>query len=274
MNRLTQDILTSVTGNLPKAVLFVRRAAVLPGSTAAQAAKDAAALQKELLANTKAALNNPMAAATSLATVTAMAGLKGYLPMQVQYNPSALYLDTSSAGLREIDNSSVANLGTNQIAQITTPTITTLGMQLIFDDVNTQDAFMFDALDISAGGAMSHVMNLAREHSVKKYAEGLIACLMSPITRQIIFYWSDMVFRGELFQVNVNYTMFNRKGEPIRATVELTIQQTAETESTEKGGYWDTAFTRAFGEADENLDTGGASGVQKALNNNLLNLSI
>ena len=49
----------------------------------------------------------------------------------------------------------------------------------------------------------------------------------------------DMIFCGELNQVNVNYTMFNKSGEPIRATVDIVIQQTASSIRDDKGGYWE-----------------------------------
>ena len=83
-----------------------------------------------------------------------------------------------------------------------------------------------------------------------------------------------MIFRGELKSVDANFTMFNKKGNPIRAVVNITIQQDFDSAKDEKGGYWDMAFTKAFGKADQNMITGEKSLGDKIMNNSVLNINI
>ncbi|MCR5503803.1 MAG: hypothetical protein K6F53_12430 [Lachnospiraceae bacterium] len=279
-SKIGQDALNSLTGNLPKAILFVRKysPAMNLGTTAGEqkALTDSIKLQKALVATTKSKLGGN-AGTASFETLKAKGMASGFTALRVQYNPSTIYMDTS-AGLREVDESSISNIMNNQIKQFKSDAITTLGMQLIFDDMDLMDAFMLDTATLNTGNALSaagKVTGIKRtKFSVRTEVEGLIACLFSPITRLVVFCWSDMVFRGELFQVNANYTMFNKYGDPIRALVEITIQQDHLMETAERGGYWDTAFTAAFGNAGTSAVSGAASAFSKATNNSLLNLSI
>ncbi|MBR4529361.1 MAG: hypothetical protein IKO80_03670 [Lachnospiraceae bacterium] len=284
MTKIDQDALSSLTGNLPKAVLYVRKySGDLVSKDKATRAKEqenalkgAKDLQKALMKKTKSALGGSMGTA-SYEDMVSMGKKNGFTAMQVQYNPSSIYMDTS-AGLREIDNSNISNIMNNQITQINTEAITTMAMQLVFDDMDLMDAFMIDSMGLNTGNLVSGAAKLAgtkrTKFSVRTEVEGLIACLFSPVTRQVIFAWSDMIFRGELFQVNANYTMFNKYGDPIRATVEVSIQQDHLMEGYEKGSYWDSAFDETFGTAGADLVKDATSDLTKKSNNALLNLSI
>ncbi|MBR3307541.1 MAG: hypothetical protein IKI75_09875 [Lachnospiraceae bacterium] len=299
------DTVANTAGDLPKAVIFVRRYQPNLLYTDSQlqtqeqlmqgmAEEEAKASMEGFLQNMGAtALDSTntslgkmqdaldgagaqMRGSASFERMRAQAELNGYVAMEVQYNPSSIYLDTS-AGLREIDNSSISNIMNNQVTQITTDSITTLGMQLVFDAMNQQDAFMLDSPSLlSAGGVASMVQDLwnSEGFSVRTQVEGLIACLLSPLTRRIIFCWSDIFFKGELNQVNANYTMFNKKGNPIRATVDIAIQQDHKAEGSQRGSHWYKAFDKAFGEAGMDNLVGAASGWAKGSNNALLNFSI
>ncbi|MBQ7680050.1 MAG: hypothetical protein IJT34_09410, partial [Butyrivibrio sp.] len=272
-----QDAASSLLGCLPKAVLMIWK----DRTTKAEDVNDGMkALQRTLLNETKMSKQSDMEAAmTGVPGLDKIKDLGGdnFMTIQVQYNPSSIYLDTS-AGMREIDSSSISNIMANQVTQINTEAITTLAMQLVLDDMNIQDAFMLDSLNISTGTAASLLMDVARPHSVRMQVEALIACLMTPATQQAIFYWSDMVFRGVMFQVNANYTMFNKKGEPVRAVLDIQMQQDHQMESAEKGGYWDKAFNRVFGEPG-NLSLKGKENISPnalgpAGRNALLNLAL
>ncbi|MCR5093435.1 MAG: hypothetical protein K6B72_05630 [Lachnospiraceae bacterium] len=275
---LANNLLSSLTGSVSKAVLFVRDYDTFKNTagTPAEADKKAKALEKSLRNLTKGALGGH-AGTLDFGSYTNLASSNGYCAMRVQYNPSSIYIETQS-GLQEKDNRDASNIVNNQITQINAPTTTTLGMKLIFDDMDVADAFMLDSAPLSVAGianAVAKKKDIKRtEYTVQKEVEGLIACLISPITRDVIFAWSDMIFRGQLFQVNANYTMFNKRGNPVRAEVEITIQQGKDGESSDKGGYWDTAFTRAFGDESGDKLSGGASSLMQNTNNALLNLSI
>ncbi len=293
-DKIGQDLLNSLTGNLPKAVLFVRKyeekllvsnprnvqqglmekiQVLMQNATSFHAQ----ILTSDILSNSKAALGGNTAGSMSFESLKAKGEAQGFAALRVQYNPNSIYLDTS-AGLREIDNSSISNMMNNQITQIHSPGITTLGTQLIFDDMDVMDAFMLDSSMMSTGAAMSAIGKATgikkKKFTVKTEVEGLIACLLSPLTRTVVFTWGDMVFWGELFQVNANYTMFNKSGNPIRAVVEISIQQDTKMVDNAVDSYWNKAFDAAFGEAGKNVASGGKSMLNKVTNNALLNLNI
>ena len=280
---LGQNLLSSLTGNIPKAVLFVRKyeevKATDPNGQEAKSAdmtEKARALQKDLLAKTKASLGGNTGT-LDLSEYAAVGEKSGFVPLQVQYNPNSIYFDTI-AGSQENLSKDPSNIMSTQLTQISADLVTNMAFQLIFDDMDVMDSFMLDSSMISTGGALSAIGKAAgikkNEFTVKNEVEAIIACLLSPYTREVVFAWSDMVFYGQLFQVNAKYTMFNKRGNPVRATVEVTIQQGVDPESSAKGGVWDQAFDRAFGAANKSALSGGLSELSQATNNALLNLSI
>ena len=68
--------------------------------------------------------------------------------------------------------------------------------------------------------------------------------------------------------------MFNKVGNPIRGVVDLTIRQGDEPQYGYDEIYWDQAFTKAFGKAEENVTSGIKNAFSKATNNNFLNLNL
>lgn len=278
-------IISSITGRVPKAILFVRKydasffQLLLQGAAEKELGdlvqQSTAAFDKvetDMIHATVAGSAGAVIARDAVSAVLqAGAEIAGLCSVKVQYNPSSLYFDTT-AGVREWNQTEAGNLGNNQITQLNNGIITTLGVQLVLDDMNQMDAFGMDASMLSTGGAASLISEglAKRNFSVRKQCEGLVACLFSPVTRKVMFCWSNMFFRGDLNQVNVNYTMFNKRGEPIRATVDIMIQQNAEKYKDEKNGYWDKAYKRAFIESE-----GSKLGIAtKGINNALLNINI
>lgn len=269
---------SGLLGRVPKAVLYVRDynmsflQLMLTG--------ELEAVLSELMKTTNSALDKAemgllegagLAREAATAAIQVGAAISGFTSLKVQYNPSSIYLDNIQ-GTQEIKSGMLGGLINNQITQINTGVITTLGVQLIFDDMNQMDAFGIDSGMLSTGGAAALIGEKirGRNYSVRKPVEGLIACLLSPITRRVIFCWSDIVFKGELNQVNANYTMFNKRGEPIRATVDLVIQQQPEKDKDEFKGYWNNAFDRAFKEST----TGALSMGEKLTNNAFMNINV
>lgn len=279
MNALMQNLKSSITGNIPKAILCVRD--MMADDSVEDDAKAAARLQEKLLEETRDALkrgtgDRTLASQTfgSLIEGGKMGG-SGYLAMEVQYNPSSIHMETR-AGVVDYSGGNLGGQSINQLAQDDQPVATIMSFQLIFDDMNPSDAFVLENLaPTTVGNTVSLVGSGVKKkidggYSVQKQVDGLIALLTQTETRHVIFFWAKMCFRGILTDVNTRYTMFNKDGNPIRGVVELSIRQDAEDEF----GHWDKAFTKAFGKAAENAERGMASGFSKITNNNILNLNL
>lgn len=307
MNALGQNLASSISGNIPKAILCVRQMSEddlmeAAAKDATTAAKDAAAVatrlqkmllktsQKQLLSEAQNALergagDSTLASQTfdSLTKGGVMKG-SGYLAMEVQYNPNTIYMETQAGRQVEYAGGNLGSKSNNQIVQDIQPVSTTMSFQLIFDDMNPFDAFMLENLApttvgniVSAAGALNRNLDRKKKtvgYSVQSQIDGLMALLTQDETRQVIFFWAKMCFRGELTNVNTRYTMFNKDGNPIRGVVELTIRQGDDPLFGYDRIYWDQAFTKAFGEAAENEVHGMASKFSKRTNNNFLNLNL
>lgn len=317
--------LASLAGDLPKAVLFVRKyddelTSAVSWDEVQQAQEKAEAAVKQMkfkqeedgpsieaqkqsafassvnsflmtgraaqtaagLASAQDRLNETSAANNGTDSFNTMRKIVGdqYVAMEVQYNPSTIYIETSQ-GEREVNDGGLDNMSNNNIRQFRSEAYTNLSFQLVFDAMNQMDAFGLDASMLSAGGALSLGMDLAKNlggdsegFSVRTQVEGLIATLFSPVTRKVMFCWAGMIFLGDMLQVNAKYTMFNKVGNPIRATVDVTIQQGREDVKEEKSTTWGAAFDKVFGKKGMDATVGAASMLDKVKNNSILNLSL
>ncbi|MCD8363659.1 MAG: hypothetical protein LUC98_12025 [Lachnospiraceae bacterium] len=275
---LFQNALNSLTGNATKAVLFVRQ--IKANDTVDAAAKDADLLRRSLNSTTASALSSGVKSSYSSIVKSGSLTGKGYLALELQYNPNTLYLNTQGSG-RKIRYAG-GNLGgeaVNQTVQEFSRTVSSLSCQLVFDDVNVSDAFMLENLSPTLGNAISMGSSTVKKlkstgsgYSVQPQMEGLMSLLTQEITRQVIFFWSGMFFRGELNSVDCNYTMFNKSGDPVRGTADITISQNRESDADKS--EWDAAFTRIFGAAGVAGSSGSKSTLSKLTNNNFLNLNL
>ena len=283
MNAVIQDAVSSLTGNLPKAILCVRDLSQAQGGEKGDAAKKASDLQKRLLKSTEDALNGLLednrGGSQTFRSLTgkngAMAG-SGYLALEVQYNPSSISMSTQAGKQVQYSGGSLGQGGANQITQIVQPVSTTMSFQLVFDDMNPQDAFVLENMAPTAGNLVSGTADVARKvrgaYSVQAQMDGLMSLLTQPVTRKVILYWAKMCFQGELVSVSSRYTMFNKDGNPIRGMVDLTIRQGEE--SGFDVAYWDEAFTRTFGDPGTDQISGKMGMATKAMQNNLLNIHL
>ncbi len=205
--------------------------------------------------------------ATEIETEAAMMGT-GFLPMRVQYNPSSLKMNTVAGTITQYK--SMGDDTMNSVQNTDKKASTYLSVQLIFEEINNSDAF--GATTLSEGGAsLSNGVDLAKDvvvntigggYSVKKPCEGLLSLLVYKRLRQVIFVWNNMFFHGELISVSVNYTMFNKKGNPIKATVDLQIQQTNGNASFKSDlEYWNEVLNVAFTKNSVFDDVGGLLGL-------------
>lgn len=150
----------------------------------------------------------------------------GLCHFTVQYNPSTLNLVTSS-------ETSEKNFDQYVKIKKMIPT-TTLTVKLLFDEVNNQDAFLWEKFSLSLNSILPTVTSIVSQskktpiYSVKNYVEALLKCASLPYTTWAEFQWGSMHFSGELQNVTASYTMFNYMGEPICAEVNLSIQDRVE----------------------------------------------
>ncbi len=277
MNDILANAVSGITGNIAKAVIFVRD--VKPGerATVAEGTSKAEELQKKLLERTKQALSS-----TSYSSITGKKGMmtnSGFLALEVQFNPNNIQMETVAGVEVEYEGGNLGSRSANQIVQIKHPASTTMNFELIFDDVNPADAFMLENLAPALGNLTSNAASAVKkikeqDYGVQNIIDGFMSLLTRDITRQIIFFWGKTCFAGELIGVSSRYTMFNKKGRPIRGVVQLSIRQGEDAQYTQGKDYWSDAFNKAFGEVGLNGAVGKASVFEKVTNNNFLNLNL
>lgn len=173
-----------------------------------------------------------------------------YIPIKVQFNPKTISFIGQSG---EVRSKSVGGESEGMFNQTDVPVETILKMELIFDDTNVMDAFMINSNLLSLAGAADTATQYTRavldmEYSVRDVSELFVSAMVNGFSRQVGFVWNKIIFWGEMTSVNVQYTMFNKKGNPIRSVVALQIRQDknkGETAyATEKN--WETAFENMF----------------------------
>lgn len=282
MNSIAENLVNSLSGNVPKAILCVRNIKTLEQITSRDGAEErlrkkranmkdtldaAKDLQDALMKATEGALSGTL---SSKAKKNLLGQDQAYLAMEVQYNPSSIHMQTATGSQLDYSGGSMGNMANNMIIQNIVPTSTTMNVQLIFDEVNMYDAFMVNNVN-SPVGAIAQAAKYAveKEHSVQHQIEGILSLLTMDVTRQVVFYWSKMCFRGELTAVQANYTMFNKSGNPIRGVVNLSIRQGEQAELFESS-YWGKAYENLFTKGKAN----GKSTFSKVTNNNVLNLNL
>jgi len=176
---------------------------------------------------------------------------KGFIPVQVQYNPSSITMNSVGGKIKNFQTMGNENL--NSMTSTDKQTSTYLSVDLIYEDINVADAFGTSSMNMNVSDAkdtvLSTIKNVANGgYSIKKPVEGLLSLMMEKETRQVIFVWNNMFFHGVMTSVSVDFTMFNKRGMPIKAKVSIQIQQsnTNQSFSSDKQ-YWDSAFDVAFG---------------------------
>lgn len=276
-----------MTGNINKAVLCIRAVNSLgeiraldtkkkePPPEVLTAIQDIKKIEDQLMKKAENSLNGKKV--TTYSDIDGIAGNNGYIAIEVQYNPSSMRLDTSAG--RQYKYSGDA--GSTQLQKHDAPSSTTLSFELLFDDFNNMDAFMLSD-NILTGASVSNLKNTVSsvkksKYSVQQQMEGLISLLTIEQARHVIFFWADMCFRGEVIQVNNTYTMFNKKGFPIRGKLGMQIRQGDGSDAAigmeKKFSYDETYWTKAFNMTFTDNPT-GASTFSKATNNSLLNLKL
>lgn len=296
---IVNGLVSGITGNTNRAYILMHRPETDPAqnkSTKSSASNElseianglqnpASSSQNKAIAALKSAGNSALSAMGTDSALTKTANAKNYIPVKVQFNPSSISFSGRGGMIRR---ESVGSYGENQYQQFDSPVETVLGMQLIFDDTNNKDAFMMDAelpllSEITSVGGLVQRMEQGvsairgKEYSVQDATELFIAAMTQCYTRMVGFAWNKMVFWGELVGVRVQYTMFNKKGAPIRATVDIEIRQNQAAVTGENANKTETQLDKAFHDLFDENDGNNAFGIKNSkatnwLNGNFLNL--
>lgn len=244
-----KDIGSSITGSIGKAMLCVKKVPISDVFRINVSNIDLRAM----LASSSTGLTGAL---PSFAVAKGITAVAGYHIMQVKYNPSTIKFSVKAENTMR---PGIGGAGANQVSQAVGPAKTMMTVSLVFDDVSVPDAFMSDKFTPSTGGAVSAAAGIAKNllgdgYTIQKYVDGLVALITQSETRQVVFFWSEQAFAGEVVGINATYTMFSPSGKPIRGIVELTICQ-SESETTGKGdeAYWNKAFSKLFDSSNEGL---------------------
>lgn len=267
-----------LTGNIPKAILCVPDISKDKNLTVEDAINNSNALRKALIETGSG--QGIMESFKNLAgrNTTKTIHKNNYLALEVQYNPSSIYLETVAGTQMNFSSGNMGDASTNQLRQNYEPDATTMSVQLLFDAVNVYDSFMMSNMALTAGNAVSTAMDLAhsreRKYTVKPQMDGIMSLLTRTYTRHVLFFWAKMCFQGELCSVNSHYTMFNTVGNPVRGEIRLTIRQSPNPAAKYENSYWEKALTKVFGESNVATVTKSASRSASVLNNSILNLNL
>ena len=295
LGKMFQNFTGSLTGNITKAVLCIRKIEDANidqnnnegldalGAKPEDVIKNYDKLNQQLLQKAQDSLSGKKVA--TYKEIRAMALDKNYIALEVQYNPATLRLDTSAGKQMEYRG----NAQNPELSVYKAPSATILTMDLLFDDVNNMDAFMLNDNPLT-GMTASNIANTATSlyknikgngYSVMRQMQGLLSLLTIAEAQRVIFFWGDMSFHGCVTDVDMQYTMFNKKGHPVRGKVTLSIRQEDDEELnrardkayTYDKDYWDKAFEDTFKEEGEAAGS-MLDSVNKFTNNSLLNLKL
>lgn len=153
-----------------------------------------------------------------------------YVPVKIHYNPASITMHSRSGEMVTRDGSAADASAGWRLQRNAIPTETVLSMDLLFDETVNANAFMLDSGMGSPTGMVKAGSNMVsrikgRECSVAAISELFVAAAMSAYSRMVCFVWNKLTFWGELCEADVEYTMFNNRGNPIRSKVSIRIRQ-------------------------------------------------
>lgn len=191
----------------------------------------------------------------------------------VQFNPSELQIYASSLPQNKEDAQKKNGKSKTFSDAALKPTVE-LTVNLIFDDVNIYDSFMWDKYTAALRGNPTAIAKSAasiamaatgKVWTVQTEVEGFVSALRNIYTRSITFQWAQFSFTGMLNNVNARYTMFSTTGRPVRANVMLRLKQELDPKALQS---WYDDFDSAFSGDGSNLVLSTGKG------GNLLNMNI
>lgn len=253
-------------GALEKAVLYFEplkdgevttEAAVSQGSSGGwgSALKDAAKSAG------KAALNS---AAGVIGLDPSLFGDKEGAPntFYVQFNPASISFDATAtlpedktkqtANPSEPGSTPASERGSVQAFLKGNDVNIRMNIQLVFNDVNVDDAFLGNRLSPISGEAVQSLAKSAvkmsgynkKGFSVRDDVQALTYACRSNKFRRCHFIWGNTTMKGLLDGVDAQYKMFNTKGEPIHAVVNISMLLL---DGAPEVDTWDEMYKEAFG---------------------------
>jgi len=290
MGKALQNFTGSLTGNNTKAVLCIRKVEQninqnddqgidALGANPGDVIKNYDKLNQVLMNKAEESLKGKKV--LTYEQIREQALNKNFIAIEVQYNPTTLRLDTAAGKQKEFKG----NAARQDLALYRAPSATILSMELLFDDTNNMDAFMVGdnpLTGLTPSNAANAVTSMIRGkgYSVQRQMQGLLSLLTIKEAQKVIFFWGDMSFHGMVTDVEEQYTMFNKKGNPIRGKVLLSIRQDDDDERNQARDvaynydkeYWKKAFDDTF--KDPGAGNGILDKVNQYTNNSMLNLKL
>ena len=177
----------------------------------------------------------------------------------VQFNPSSLQLSGHAGGLvqkldfggedKDNDGQSDPHQSANYTRGITT---IILSVSLLFDNCYNQREFLDDKLTLNVTNVGKGVAEAVKSGyggervSVQKQVEGFMSALRNRYTRLMTFNWGELTYSGVLRSIGANYTMFSPDGEPVRATVDLSMMCADDKQWPNSLAVWQERYIKAF----------------------------
>ncbi len=197
-----------------------------------------------------------------------------------QFNPSTLRISAYGGGLttiadynRDDKNPKTTDSG---IRYGPIPANISVDFKVIFDAETNTDAFMMDRYAVNATNLVKQGTQLATGDSwvgennyIRQIVEGFLATLRNSKYRRVTFAWNHLQYSGDLNSVQCQYTMFNPKGEPIRAEVSLRILASGKKDGNGYTSIWKERYEELIKAVDEkgaSSLTGNWFGDSKAFN--------
>ena len=175
----------------------------------------------------------------------------------VKFNPNSIRFSGHSGGHRTTMDYMTEN--DDELKYKKVDTAISMTVDLLFDSMDTKDAFMGDKLDMSPTGFVTGAVDAGitaftnKKKTVQREVEGFIAALRNENTRLITFNWGEMCYSGVLRRVSVEYSMFNVTGEPVRAIVGLSIMCADAKQWRNSLAVWQERYKEAFEPGNESF---------------------
>ncbi len=180
-----------------------------------------------------------------------------------QFNPSTLRIAAYGGGMTPIadygvDDGDDKNGSESRIRYGPVQSNITVDFKVIFDAETNTDAFMMDRYNVNVSNLAKQGANLftgdswrGENNYIRQIVEGFLSTLRNAENRRVTFCWNHLKYSGDLNSVRCNYTMFNPKGEPIRAEVGMSILASGSSKGNGYIGEWKERYEELVKAVDE-----------------------